>query len=75
MTFTSNPQNIDAITATKDLLILVSNKKEVNTERMSVTTKFFKSNLFITLGKCRNEKTKLSQVKNPNNNPSYTLIP
>ena len=36
---TNNPQTIEAITAPKDLLILVSNKKEVNTERISVMTK------------------------------------
>lgn len=42
---------MDAITATKDLDILVSKKKEVNTERISVIRKFFNSNLFIILGK------------------------
>lgn len=51
MTFTSSPQNIDAITATKDLDILVSKKKEVNTERMSVIRKFFNNKTFIILGK------------------------
>ena len=47
VTFTSNPQNIEAITVTKDLDILVSRKKEVNMEIMSVTTKFFNSKFFM----------------------------
>lgn len=36
---TNNPQNIEAITATKDLDILVKRKKDVNTDSMSVKTK------------------------------------
>ena len=72
---TNKPQNMEAITATKDLDILVNNKKEVKTERKSVKTKCFSRNLFIKLGKCLKESKKLSHVRNPNNNPSYILIP
>jgi len=62
------------MTATKDLEILVSNKKEVNTDSMSVKRKLVSKNFFTIFGKCKKEKTKLSQVKRPNNNPSYILF-
>ena len=48
---TNNPQNIEAITATKDLDILVNKKKDVNTDSMSVKTKCFNKKNFIILGK------------------------
>ena len=66
---------MDAATATRDLDILVNKKKEVNTERISVMTKFFKSKVFMNLGKWINENIKLSHVKNPKMSPSYILIP
>ena len=70
----SKPQNIEAITATIDFEILVNKKNEVITESISVIKKFLRSSLFTKEGKCTNDITKLSQVKKPNNNPSYMLL-
>lgn len=72
---TNKPQNIEAITATKDLDILVNKRKEVKTDKKSVKTKCLSKNLFIKLGKCLKDNKKLNQVKNPKNNPSYILVP
>jgi hypothetical protein len=71
---TKSPQNIDAITATKDFDMLVKSKKEIITDKKSVIKKFFNNKLLIKFGKCRKENTKLSQVKNPNNSPSYIML-
>lgn len=71
---TRSPQNIDAITATKDFDILVRSKKEVITDKKSVIKKFFNNKFLIKFGRCRKEKTKLSQVKSPNNSPSYMIF-
>ena len=58
MILTSNPQSIAAITATIDLDIPVSKKKEIITDKQSVRNGFLNKNIFILLGKCKNEKTK-----------------
>lgn len=71
---TSRPQTIAAITATNDLDMLVNSKNEITTEMKSVIKKFFSNSFFIILGKCIKEKTKLSQVKNPSNSPSYIML-
>lgn len=68
---TNSPHTIAATTATIDLLIPVSNRKEITTESRSVKKKFLRKNFFIKSGKCVNEITKLIQVKKPNNMPSY----
>lgn len=58
MILTSNPQSIAAITATIDLDMPVSKKKEMITDKQSVRNGFLNRNAFILFGKCKKEKTK-----------------
>ena len=73
--FTNKPQTIDAITATRDLLILVNRKKVTAIDKRSVRKKFCSRKVFSCKGKCLKENINDNQVKTPSISPSYTKVP